>query len=71
VQDRAGRVIMDNLGLTSEHKAHCSPEADSCQRFIRHVEQQYSSHRTSRWRWAVYLDLMIPVCPLVRVIATS
>ena len=50
VQDRSVGVVVDNLGLAAEYQAHGTAEADGGQRFIRHVEQQHSSHRTSRWR---------------------
>ena len=50
VQHRALDVVVNNLGLAAEHQAHGAAEADGGQRFIRHVEQQHSSHRTSRWR---------------------
>ena len=50
VQHRARRVVVDDLGFAAEHQAHGSSQAHSRQRFIRHVEQQHSSHRTSRWR---------------------
>jgi hypothetical protein len=39
VQYRTRSVVVDNLGLTAEHEAHGSLEADSRQRFIRDVEQ--------------------------------
>jgi hypothetical protein len=48
VQDRTCRVVVHNFGLAAEHKTHGSAQTHSCQRFIRHVEQQHSSHRTSR-----------------------
>jgi len=50
VQDRPVDVVVDNLGLAAEYQAHGAAEAHGGQRFIRHVEQQHSSHRTSRWR---------------------
>jgi hypothetical protein len=39
VQDLARCVVVDDLGLTAEHKAHGSAETDGGQRFIRDVEQ--------------------------------
>ena len=62
VQYRARRVIVDDLGLAAQHEAYGSAETDSGQRFIRHVEQQHSSHRTSRWR---RLSLSEPHAPSV------
>jgi hypothetical protein len=50
VQHRPVDVIVDHLGLAAQHQAHGAAQADGGQRFIRHVEQQHSSHRTSRWR---------------------
>ena len=35
---------------SAERTDWLAAEADGGQRFIRHVEQQHSSHRTSRWR---------------------
>ena len=70
MQDRACRVVVHNLGLAAEDEAYGSAQTHGCQRFIRYVEQQHSSHRTSRWRRLDYLNLMLPVCRLVRSPAT-
>jgi hypothetical protein len=50
VQDRARRVVVDDFGLAAEDEAYGPAKADCGQRFKRHVEQQHSPHRTSRWR---------------------
>jgi hypothetical protein len=50
VQYPARRVVVDDFSLAAEDEAHGSAKADCGQRFKRHVEQQNSPHRTSRWR---------------------
>lgn len=50
-------VIVDDLRLTTEHEAHRAPQPDRSQRLIRNVEQQHSSHCTSRSRRGVLTEL--------------
>jgi MFS family permease len=50
VQHCSADVIVDDFRLTTEHEAHRAPQTDRGQRLIRNVEQQHSSHCTSRSR---------------------
>jgi len=57
VEHRSLDIIVDDLRLTTEHEAHRAPQTDRGQRLIRNVEQQHSSHCTSRSRRGVLTEL--------------
>ena len=47
MQGRPVGVIVHDVGLLAEDQADGSVQADSCQRLISDIEQQYPTHRTS------------------------